>query len=60
MFQALTPRYEKTGETTYGPDDKPIHWFAVSWRPQGIVQDLPEARDRFGRNVVLEWIGKAR
>ena len=62
MFTALVPIYERTGETGLiyerNPNGTLFHWYRVKFEPRAIVKDLDEAKDRFGRNVVLEYIGK--
>lgn len=63
MFRAYrtAPKTEKTGEVGFGPDGEMIRWHrVVKWVEQGVVQDMQEAKLRFGGSPVLERIDGPR
>jgi hypothetical protein len=53
-YRVLKPIYEKTGEATYGPDGKAIHWHRITWQEIGTATSMKDAQDKYGGYPVLE------
>jgi hypothetical protein len=55
MYNVLTPKYHKTGETVTTPRGE-TDVYAVTWRVLGIAFSMEDAKRRFGGYPVLEPI----